>query len=428
MWDYRIEGEATIWPKFCRVRQTLYGPEETDVATAVAREVAEVEDRIIPGKTYALGVGSRGIRSIATVVQALIQELHQRGADAIIIPAMGSHGGGTAEGQRELLESYGVTEKTMGAPIDADMTVERVGRLADDTPVYFSRSALRQDGIIPVNRIKPHTDFHGPHESGLVKMLVIGFGKHVGAASIHRRGFGAFERVLPEAGRLILDVLPIPLGLAIVENGYERTAQIRALAHDRLMDEERVLLDRAREWMARLPFESVDLLLVGRLGKNLSGSCMDPNVTGRWISSAATGGLRATRLTVLNLTDESHGNAIGLGAADTIPQHLFESVDWEKTYMNGLTSTELSGARIPMVLRNDRQAVEAAIRAINGRSPKDSRVVVIRDTLTLEEFAISEGLAAEAAERGLSFAGNWEDIRFGPDEDLEAVAGIRLAN
>jgi len=428
MWDYRIEGEPTQWPKFCRVRQPLNGPEETDVKTAVERELAQVDDRIVAGKTYAIGVGSRGIRAIADMVAALVQGLHQRGAEAVIIPAMGSHGGGSASGQREVLESFGVTEKSVGAAIDADMAVESLGQLADGTPIYFSRAALARDGIIPVNRIKPHTDFHGPHESGLVKMLVIGFGKHRGAASVHSRGFGAFERVLPEAGRLLVDRLSIPFGMAIVENGYERTAEIRALAGEILMDQERQLLDQARAWLARLPFAEIDLLLVGRLGKNISGSCMDPNVTGRWISSAASGGLRATRLTVLNLTEESHGNAIGLGAADTIPDHLFQAIDWEKTYMNGLTSTELSGARIPMVLKNDHQAVEAAIRSINGRTTKESRVVVIRDTLSLEEFAISEGLADEANALGLSLLGGWEPIQFGPSEDLPSVAGIRLIN
>jgi hypothetical protein len=428
VWDFRPEGEPTVWPKFRKVRQQLKGPDEIPVAEAVHREVARIADRIRPQKTYAIGVGSRGIRGIAEVVQALVFELHRRGAKAVIIPAMGSHGGGTAAGQREVLESLGVSEDTVGAPIEDDMAVERLASLADGTPVYFSRAALSFDGIIPVNRIKPHTDFHGPHESGLVKMLVIGFGKQVGAQSMHSRGFGAFERVLPEAGQLLLERLPVPFGLALVENGYERTAEIRALVPESLREEEQRLLDRAREWMARLPFAEVDFLLVGRLGKNISGSSMDPNVTGRWISSAASGGLRATRLTVLNLTEESHGNAIGLGAADTIPQHLFEAVDWEKTYLNGYTSTELSGARIPMVLKNDYLAVEVAIRAINGRTPAQSRTVVIRDTLTLEEFAISEGLAEEAQQLGLTMMGDWEPIDFRDGAHLDEVAGIRLAN
>lgn len=314
----------------------------------------------------------------------------------------------------------------MGVAIDDDMAVEEVARLNDGTPLYFSRAALARAGVIPINRVKPHTDFHGPHESGLCKMLVIGFGKHVGAASVHSQGFTEFYRVLPEAGELLLRNVAIPGGVAVVENGREETARVRVLPNATMLVEERELLAEAREWMARLPFQQVDLLVVGRLGKNLSGSGMDPNVTGRWISRAATGGLQATRLTVLNLTPETHGNAIGVGAADTIPRHVFESIDWEKTYLNGLTSTELAGARIPMVLENERQAVEAAIRAINGRKPAQSRVVVIRDTLSVEEFAISEGLAEEAHQLGLTLEGPWESIRFDADGGLPSVAGISL--
>lgn len=428
MWSLRIEGEPTVWPQVRRVRQPLQGPRETAIADAVEREIGRMTGRIEGGRTYAIGVGSRGIRSIAEIVRAVVDQLHDHGAEAVIVPAMGSHGGATSQGQREVLASFGITEESMRARIDDNMAVETVGHLSDGTPLYFSRAALAADGIIPVNRVKPHTDFHGPHESGLVKMLVIGFGKQLGAASVHSRGFGAFHRVLPEAGKILVDQLQIPFGLAVVENGYEETAAIRAIAGNHIPDEEKQLLDQAREWMARLPFEAVDLLVVGRLGKNLSGSCMDPNVTGRWLSSAASGGLNATRLTVLNLTEESHGNAIGLGAADTIPRSLFDAIDWEKTYMNGLTSTELSGARIPMVLENDHQAIEAAIRSINGRTTEQSRVVFIRDTLTLEHFAISSGLADEAGDLGLTMEGDWESIRFGDGGRLETVAGIRMAN
>ncbi len=426
MWNLRIEGEATVWPQFRRVTQVMKGLQEVDPARAVVDQWPTVRTEIKAGKTYALGVGSRGIRSIALIVKQVIDLIRAEGADAVIIPAMASHGGATAAGQREVLAALGITEATMGVAIDDDMAVEEVARLNDGTPLYFSRAALSRDGVIPINRVKPHTDFHGPHESGLCKMLVIGFGKHVGAASVHRRGFTEFHRVLPEAGELLLRRVPVPCGVAVVENGREETARIRVLPKALMLAEERALLDEAREWMARLPFQHVDLLVVGRLGKNLSGSGMDPNVTGRWISRAATGGLEATRLTVLNLTPETHGNAIGVGAADTIPRHLFESIDWEKTYLNGLTSTELAGARIPMVLENDRQAVEAAIRAINGRTPAQGRVVVIRDTLSVEEFAISEGLADEADRLGLTPHGPWEPICFDADGSLPSVAGISL--
>lgn len=425
MWNLKLESE-TEWPRFRQVRQDLKGPRVADIRAAVAREVASVEDRIEPGRTYALGVGSRGVRNIAALTAAVVAAVRQRGAKVFIVPAMGSHGGATAAGQREVLESLGVTEATVGAPIDDAMDVEVVARLSDGTPLYFSRAALRADGVIPLNRVKPHTDFHGPHESGLVKMLVIGFGKQVGAASVHSRGFLQFKHVLPEAGRILLDRVSVPFGVAVVENGREETALVEAIRGEEILDGDRRLLDQARSWMATLPFQEVDLLVVGRLGKNISGSGMDPNVTGRWLSRAAEGGLDATRLTVLNVTPESHGNAVGLGAADTIPRHFYESIDWEKTYMNVITSTELSGARIPMVLANDRQAVEAAIRSINGRSPAESRTVVIRDTLSLEYFAVSEGLWEEAQARGLEAHGEWQPIHFEPDGSLLQVAGIPL--
>lgn len=425
MWNLKLEDE-TRWPRFRQVRQALKGPKETDIAQALAREMRRVSERIESGRTYALGVGSRGIRNIADVTAAVVAEIRQRGADVFIVPAMGSHGGATSAGQREVLESLGVTERFVGASIEDSMETEVVARLGDGTPLYFSRAALRADGVIPVNRVKPHTDFHGPHESGLVKMLVIGFGKQVGAASVHSRGFLEFKNVLPEAGRILLERVNVPFGVALVENGREETAVVEALPGEEILAGDARLLERARAWMATLPFQEIDLLVVGRLGKNISGSGMDPNVTGRWLSRAAEGGLDARRLTVLSVTPESHGNAVGLGAADTIPRHFFESIDWEKTYMNVITSTELGGARIPMVLANDRQAVEAAIRSINGRAPAESRTVVIRDTLSLEYFAISEGLGQEAEALGLETQGDWEPIEFEPDGSLLKVAGVAL--
>ncbi|MCL4351560.1 MAG: nickel-dependent lactate racemase, partial [Firmicutes bacterium] len=294
------------WPQFRRVRQTLPGPREADVALAVRREIAQVEHLITPGKTYALGVGSRGIANIALITRTILEEIRHRGSDAVIIPAMASHGGATPDGQKEVLASFGITEDAMRAPIDARMDVAMIDHLPNGTPIYFSRAALDTDGIIPVNRIKLHTAFHGPIESGLTKMLVIGFGKQRGAAAIHSHGFSVFDRLIPEVGRILVERLPIIFGVGILENGYEETALVRALPSEQILTEEPRLMNLARQWMAQLPFDNIDVLVVGQIGKDISGDGMDPNVTGRYGAVGISGGPTIGKMAVLNLTTETH--------------------------------------------------------------------------------------------------------------------------
>lgn len=416
------------WPRFRPVRQALKGPKESDIVGAVAREMTRVESFIVPKKTYALGLGSRGIANLALVAKTTIQEIRKRGADVVIIPTMGSHGGSTPDGQKSVLASYGITETSMQAPIDSRMETTLIGHHQDGTPIYFSRAALEADGIIPINRVKPHTAFHGPIESGLAKMLAIGFGKQQGAAAVHTRGFDAFHRVIPDVASMIINALPVAFGMALVENGREETALVRAIPADAIIAEEPALLQQSREWMARLPFHDVDVLVVGQLGKNISGDGMDPNVTGRYgPAHAQYPGPTIGKVAVLSLTPETHGNANGIGLADSVSRRAYDAIDWPTTYTNALTSTEFNPIKTPMVMATDRDAIEVAIRTINGKSPAHTRVLIIRDTLHLEDMAISEALGDEAVQQGLTPLGEWSTLDFDATATLHHACGVRLS-
>ncbi|NMP21388.1 DUF362 domain-containing protein [Sulfobacillus harzensis] len=416
------------WPRFRAVRQVLPGPVEPDIVTAVQREITRVQHLISPGKTYAVGLGSRGIANLAVVAKTAIDEIRARGADVVIVPTMGSHGGATPDGQKAVLASYGITEASMGARIDARMETEEIGQQNDGTPIYFSRAALELDGIIPINRVKAHTAFHGPIESGLAKMLAIGFGKQRGAAAVHTRGFDHFHHVVPEVAAFIIEHLPVAFGIALVENGHEQTALVRAVAADAILQEEPALMQKSREWMARLPFDHLDVLVVAQLGKNISGDGMDPNVTGRYgPANAAYPGPTIGKIVVLSLTEETHGNANGIGLADSVSRRAYDAIDWPTTYTNALTSTEFNPIKTPMVMANDRDAIEVALRTINGTDPAHTRVLIIRDTLHLEDMAISEALWDDAATLGLTPLNEWADLTFDTSGTLHSAAGVLLS-
>lgn len=415
------------WPQFRAVRQVLPGPTESDVVEAVRREIAGVQHLIGPGKTYALGLGSRGIANLAIVAKTTIEEIQVRGADVVIVPTMGSHGGSTAEGQKAVLASYGITEASMNARIDARMDTEDIGQQPDGTPIYFSRAALEQDGIIPINRVKSHTAFHGPIESGLAKMLAIGFGKQRGAAAVHTRGFDHFHQVIPDVASYIIEHLPVTFGIALVENGREETALVRAVPADAILQEEPQLLHQSREWMARLPFDHLDVLVVAQLGKNISGDGMDPNVTGRYgPANANYPGPTIGKIVVLSLTKETHGNANGIGLADSVSRRAYDAIDWPTTYTNALTSTEFEPIKTPMVMAHDRDAIEVALRTINGVHPAHTRVLIIHDTLHLEDMAISEALWDDARQIGLTALSDWAPLTFDASGTLHHAAGIAL--
>lgn len=418
---------AIEWPNLLRVRQTLAGPPELDdLHAAVEAAVDTQADRIQAGHTYAIGVGSRGIARLPEIVRALITTLKARGVNVYIIPAMGSHGAATAEGQRDVLASLGVTEGTMGVEIRPSMAVKALAEVEPGLTAFTSAAALEADGIIPVGRVKPHTSFHGPIESGIMKMITIGFGKQHGAASVHAQGFHRFHELIPQVGRTVLNHVHMPFGLAILENGHDRPAKIVALPPDNLEQTEAALLEQARAWMARLPFDQLDVLVVGEIGKNVSGAGADPNVTGRYAPKGVSGGPDIQKLVYLNLTLETHGNATGIGLADVITRQCYEQLDLVKTYTNAFTSTALASAKIPPIMDNDRDAIDMALRTVNGIKPADAKLVAIPSTLELEDMVISESLWPEAEQLGCVKLSEPAAAVFDHDGNCSTLAGLPL--
>ena len=388
------------FPKVVRVRQRFQSTRVADIPAAVAREVARLDlsGRLKPGDSVAITAGSRGVANIAAITRSLAEELKEQGARPFIVPAMGSHGGGTAAGQRGVLERYGITEAAMGVPIRATMETLPIGETRDGIPVVLDRNALEADHIAVVNRIKPHTDFDAEIESGLTKMLAIGLGKHQGAIRYHRanKRYG-YYRVLTGVAEVVRRRCSILLGLGIVENGYDQTGVIEAMTSAELFEVETRLLKVAKSWLARIPFHRGDLLLVDEMGKNVSGTGMDTNVIGRRAGSGKpfAGAPRFSRVVVRDLTPESYGNAIGVGMADVVTRRLVDKIDTRPTYVNALTSTNLESVRIPVTVDSDREALETAISTSSAPSGEDCRMVWIRNTLKLDRLVASEALLDE---------------------------------
>src|SRR2546422_798449 len=397
------------FPRMIAVRQKFPVSQPLDIPAVVRHEfkAQNVLSRLKPGAQIAVAVGSRGITKIKDIVAAVLDELKDAGAKPFIIPAMGSHGGATPEGQIGVLESYGITEHSMGVPIRASMEVERLGTSADGVEVFCSVEALLSDGIVIVNRVKPHTDFSGTHGSGVMKMIVIGLGKRTGAATCH--GAAArlgFERVIRGVARVTLRRAPILCGVAIVENQFHDTARIAVLNPGEIETREKELLEEARRLMPRLPFDDIDVLIVDRLGKNVSGSGMEPNVTGRWVhgysTSLADGNRpspRIRRIFVRDLTPETHGNAIGIGFADITTTRLVQAMDKRVTYINALTSLTPNGAKIPIHFDTDRECITHALSSLALPDAGKAKVVRILDTLSLADLDASEAFADAVKQR-----------------------------
>ena len=388
------------FPRVFRVRQRFHSTRVEDIPVRVAREVARLDlnGRLKPGDSVAITSGSRGVANIAAITRSLAEELKKRGARPFIVPAMGSHGGGTAAGQRGVLERYGITETAMGVPIRATMETLPIGETPEGIPVVLDRNVLEADHIALVNRIKPHTDFDAEIESGLTKMLAIGLGKHQGAIRYHRanKRYG-YYRVLTGVAEVVRRRCSILLALGIVENGYDQTGMIEAMTSAELFDVEKRLLKVAKSWLARIPFDRGDLLLVDEMGKNVSGTGMDTNVIGRRAGAGEpfAGAPRFSRIVVRDLTPESYGNAIGVGMADVVTRRLVDKIDTRPTYVNALTSTNLESVRIPVTVDSDREALETGISTSGASSGEDCRMVWIRNTLKLDRFVASEALLDE---------------------------------
>ncbi|MGH7320884.1 MAG: lactate racemase domain-containing protein [Candidatus Rokuibacteriota bacterium] len=392
---------ASSFPRMVRLKQQFPGPMLHDVAGAVRETLSGLALPIRPGQEVALAVGSRGIVNINVVARACVAHLRQLGARPFVFPAMGSHGGGTPEGQLAVLAHYGITETTMGCPVRATMDVVQVGGTLG-LPVWLDREAAEADWIGVINRVKPHTDFKGDIESGLFKMMTIGLGKHRGAIQAHRANIThRYETVITHVGREMLRKARIAFGLGIVENGYDETALVHAFLPADLEAGERALLRQAKAWMARLPFDPIDLLIVDEIGKDISGAGMDSNIIGRHgtFFEPPFPHPKITFIVACDLTANTDGNATGIGSANFTTRRLANKIDWNTTYINCLTACAPDGARLPPVLETDRDAIAVALSCLGLERPEDVRAVRIKNTLRLAEVEVSEAFLAEVAKR-----------------------------
>lgn len=398
-------------PMMAGVRQIFPDEALSDVAQTLRAELnkPEIAERVAPRMRIAIAVGSRGLAELPLLVRTTVGELTRLGAKPFIVPAMGSHGGATAQGQVDLLAALGVSEASAGCPIVSSMETVELGRLENGLPVLMDRHAMTADGIVVINRVKPHTSFSGPIESGLVKMITIGLGKQKGADSCHSQGFGRMARNLIDMVEIKIAKSPILFGVASVENAYDRISKVVAIPAERIVAEEEQLLLEAKRSMPRILFNPLDVLVVDRMGKEYSGTGMDPNITGRAGTPYLESRLSVGKLAILDLSTKSGGNAAGLGLADVCTRRLFEKIDFAATYANHLTSTVMAGAKVPAIMDSDRLAIQAAIKTCNAPDPKRLRIVRVPNTLHLETVQVSEALLDEAAD-------NPATSRLGPAE------------
>jgi hypothetical protein len=413
-------------PRLVEIEQKLYAKRVGDLAAAVHRawDQSGCRRRIRKGDRVGVAVGSRGIDSIAAIVSRLAELIRGAGARPFLLPAMGSHGGATSEGQTAVLASLGMTPASVGAPVRASMATVRLGQTSNGLPVYTAREATRSDGIVVVNRVKQHTDFSGPYESGLVKMLAIGLGKREGAAAMHSQGCRSLREDVPSAARLVLQRVPILAGIAVLENGHHQTAELIGLSPDRILSEEKLLLRRARRTAARLPFPSIDILLVDWIGKDVSGVGFDTHVLGRrmiW-GEPEFRGSNIGIVAALDLTPGSHGNALGVGLADLATERLARKIDWSVVRTNVLHTGFLNRAKRLLTLPNDRELMSAALTALGDPDPRAVRLVRIADTLQLGRMWVSEGLLEEARRHPrVTVVGRLSHLRFDRSGNLKRL-------
>jgi hypothetical protein len=416
-----------IYPNMYRVGQIFEVPKVDNIEETLMHELESIQirSRIKAEARVAITAGSRGIANIDRILKHLVHILKENSAKPFLIPAMGSHGGGTAKGQTEILKSLNITAESVGAPVVSSMEVVEIGRSSFGFPVLVDKHATEADGIIVVNRVKPHTEFQGPIESGLMKMMAIGMGNHKGCIQVHKQTVNyRYREVIPEIGRVILEKLPILFGVALVENVYDETAIIKAIPPSQFLSEEKRLLVKAKELMARLPFDQVDVLIIDEMGKNISGTGMDTNVIGRimFIGEKEPDHPKITRIAVLDLTDESHGSVVGIGLADYTTKRLVNKIDHSATAINCIAANTPEKARIPITLKTDKDTVDAALNTIGAVDPEKARVVHIKNTLEISGLDISEALLKEVKEKeNLRLEKELGPISFDSQENIQPV-------
>lgn len=386
-------------PAMYRIRQEFYVNPLADIEQSCIEQITALDrlKSLKKGATIAVAVGSRGIANISLITASVVKALKNLGFEPFIVSGMASHGKATGAGQAQLLAELGVTEDTVGCPVRASVDVVEIGALDSGLKVYMDKIASEADGIVVINRIKTHTAFHSKYESGLVKMLAIGLGNDTGAKSCHQLGFGKMAEHIVAMTRMKIEKLPVLFGVAVVEDGAENVTKVEVIDVDDIWEREPELLKLSKSYMPSIGIDQMDVLVVDRMGKEMSGDGMDPNITGRYATPYAKGGPSISKLAILSVTEKSHGNVIGVGQADICTRRLFDAADLETTYVNSLIATVTSVARMPMILPTDCDAIRAAILTCNIIDFDKVRLVRIRDTLHLGELLVSEALVEEVS-------------------------------
>lgn len=414
-----MKEQSDKFPRMVKLTQALYSAPLGDegITAAVEREfrALNLAGKIGPGKTVALGAGSRGVASIDLIIKSLVAQVKALGAEAFVFPAMGSHGGATGPGQKEVLESLGINEEYIGCPIKSSLEVVELGQSAGGLPVYLDKNAAQADAIIITNRVKAHTNFRGHVESGLFKMLAIGTGKHAQAMAIHKHGTQGLRDYMPEVARAIIERAPVVAGFAVLEDGYHQASKIVGIPADQIERTEERLLEESKRIMPKLPVKELDLLIIEQIGKNISGTGMDTNIVGRVMlvdyDKFPEPAIKV--IIALDLTEETHGNATGIGLADLTTRRLADKIDYRATYINCLTGQGPQQGALPIPLDSDREAVRVALDYLVGPiPPQDVRLIRIKDTLSMAEIEVSEALQRELQGRdGFSF-GDLKEMQF----------------
>lgn len=386
------------YPKMYRVRQHLNSEKVGDIKEAVWNELDRIgiREKIKRDSEIAVCAGSRGINNIDKIVKAAVDYVFDCGAKPFIVPAMGSHGGATAEGQLEVLESLGITEESMGVKIPSSMEVVEVGKLSNGAPVYIDKIANEADGIVLFNKVKPHTEFRGKHESGLFKMVAIGLGNHKGASMFHAQGYKYIPDLLPELGQVFLDNCKFAFGIGVLQNAYDDICTIKMCDRSNIFQTDAEMLVEAKQKVANFKFKNIDLLIIDEIGKNISGSGMDPNVVGRNMAQTFVDDSGIRYIMVRGITEESHHSGVGIGLADMSTRRCLNSIDWDATWTNVVTATVLGGGGgLPTYRNNDKDAIYTAIKCCSGIDMKRPRIVRIKNTLETAHIEVSEPLYEE---------------------------------
>ena len=417
--NVKIEGMDNIAvPPMLHIRQLYDRQKIDDIPSHIKKILSALPKTDLCGKRICITAGSRGIPHMAQLYRSVCSFLKEKGAHPFLVPAIGSHGGATDEGQKEMLAQYGLTEESVGAPILSNMDVVEYGRLSNGSPLYCDKNAAFADGIIIMHKVKPHTDFRAEHESGLAKMIAIGIAKHKGATEFHRLGFEHFAARLPEAAEIFIKTFNVVWAIGIVQNAYDEICTIEAAPGHKLLDLDKALLIQAKQRIAQFKFKQVDVLIIDQIGKEISGFGADPNVIGRTngIQKDFSDILKMDKLFIAGLTETTHHNGAGIASADITTRRCLNDIEWSSTWTNIITSSRIRGAAIPMYMNNDRDAIRLAIRTCTGIDARNVRMARIRNTMDLNDILVSPSLYAELKSRkDVELISGMQDMKFDAD-------------